>query len=66
VRSFQIAAASTAAAIAGTAMHAPMRKWLRTIGSLPVKVTAPPPAFALLPRSLMNLANTASMLNSAA
>jgi hypothetical protein len=35
--------------IIGIAVHAPIRKWLRTIGSVPVKVTGPPPSEAATP-----------------
>jgi hypothetical protein len=56
VRSRQIAAAPTALAIAGTAMQKPIRKWLRTIASRPVKVTVPPASVGLPPMPRMKSA----------
>jgi hypothetical protein len=43
------------------AMQEPMRKWLRTIGSAPVKVTEPPASEALPPISFMKSAKAASI-----
>ena len=49
--------------MAGMAMQAPMRKWLRTMGSLPVKVTEPPASSDPAPNSVMKRLNASLMSN---
>jgi hypothetical protein len=47
-------------------MEVAMRMRLRRIGSLPVKVTVPPPSDGFCPRSFMKTANAWLMSKSAA